>query len=61
MRMTLLALLVSSTILTGCSTTLHPIGGEDIQIGGWCKEGWKCFSSDYVKYIMKVRIEEKAK
>lgn len=59
----LLLLLGCLTILTGCSRMmeLHPVCGQDIQVGDWCKEGWRCFSKDYVQYVMKVKIEEKAK
>ena len=63
MRLTLLALLaVCLATLIGCSTVrLYPQTNEDILKGDWCKQGWVCMSEDYVKYVMKVKIEEKAK
>lgn len=61
-----LLFLVCSLTLTGCSllqkeVALYPQTEQDIKIGDWCKPGWVCMSQDYVKYVMKVRIEEKAK
>lgn len=62
MRMMLLALAVCLTTLTGCNTVrLHPVTDQDLKVGDWCKPGWVCMSQDYVKYVMKVRIEEKMK
>lgn len=62
MRKTLLLLLGFSILLIGCSTVrLHPVTDQDIKMGDWCKQGWVCMSQDYVKYVMKVRIEEKMK
>lgn len=63
MRMMLLALAVCLTISTvGCNTVrLHPVTDKDLKVGDWCKPGWVCMSQDYVKYVMKVRIEEKMK
>ena len=63
MRTILLALLVvCSLTLIGCKTVaLYPQTDQDIKKGDWCKPGWVCMSEDYVKYVMKVKIEEKAK
>ena len=64
MRLIVLLLLLGCSMTSiGCSRLmeLHPVDGQDIQVGGWCKEGWRCFSADYVQYVMKVKIEEKSK
>lgn len=59
MRLTLLALLaVCSLTSIGCKTVaLYPQTEQDIKM----QDGWVCMSPEYVKYVMKVRIEEKAK
>jgi hypothetical protein len=47
-------------ILTGCkSIVLHPVDDQDIKIGDWCKPGWVCMSQEYVKQVMKVKLEAK--
>jgi len=56
----LLILLACSMILTGCkSIVLHPVDDQDIKIGDWCKPGWVCMSQEYVKQVMKVKLEAK--
>ena len=61
MRQILLVLLAGClATLVGCSTVkLYPQTDQDILKGDWCKPGWVCMSEDYVKYVMKVKIEEK--
>ena len=54
MRKMLLALLVSLTVLTGCNTIkLHPVTDQDIKQ----VDGWICMTSDYVKEVMKARLD----
>ena len=58
MRMTLVALLGCLMILTvsGCTTiTLHPVTDKDIKI----VDGYVCMSPEYVKNVMKVKLEAK--
>jgi len=56
MRMTLVALLACSMTLIGCSTiVLHPVTDKDIKM----VDGYVCMSPDYVKNVMKVKLEAK--
>ena len=58
MRMILVLLLGFSMTSIGCSTiTLHPVTDKDIKM----LDGWVCMTPEYVKEVMKARIEEKAK
>ena len=51
-----LTLLVFSMISLGCSTiVLHPVTDKDIKI----VDGFVCMSPDYVKNVMKVKLEAK--
>jgi hypothetical protein len=62
MQRLLLILLGSLMLLTlsSCAMiTLHPVDDQDIKVGGWCQQGWVCMSQDYVKTVMKVRLEHK--
>jgi hypothetical protein len=56
----LLISLVCLTTLTGCSlfkkeVHLHPVTDQDIRM----QDGWVCMSQDYIKNVMKVKLEEK--
>jgi len=61
MQKTLVLSLVSLMLLTasGCARTIvmHPVTDKDIKI----QDGYICMSPEYVKEVMKVRIEEKEK
>ena len=51
-----LTLLVCLMILTGCKTiVIHPVTDKDIKI----QDGWVCMTPEYVKEVMKVRLENK--
>lgn len=61
MRMILVLSLVSLMLVigSGCARTIvmHPVTDKDIKM----QDGFVCMSPEYVKEVMKVRIEEKAK
>ena len=51
-----LSFLTASIIFSGCTTiTLHPVTDKDIKI----VDGFVCMSPDYVKNVMKVKLESK--
>jgi hypothetical protein len=51
-----LSFLTVSIIFSGCTTiTLHPVTDKDIKI----VDGFVCMSHDYVKNVMKVKLEAK--
>jgi hypothetical protein len=51
-----LILLVLSTLSIACKTiVLHPVSDEDIKMQG----NWVCMSPEYVKTVMKVKLEAK--
>ena len=51
-----LSCLIALTIFSGCKTiTLHPVTDQDIKFS----DGWVCMSPDYVKNVMKVKLEAK--
>lgn len=51
-----LSCLIVLTLFSGCSTvTLHPVTDQDIKM----QDGWVCMSQDYIKTVMKVKLEEK--
>ncbi len=60
MRKLLLITLSSLMLLTlsSCAktVTLHPVTDQDIKIGS---DGWVCMSQDYIKTVMKVKLEAK--
>lgn len=48
--------LIVLMLCSGCSTvTLHPVTDQDIKM----QDGWVCMSQDYIKHVMKVKLEEK--
>ena len=52
----LLILAVFSMTSIACKTiTLHPVTDQDIKFS----DGWVCMSPDYVKNVMKVKLEAK--
>ena len=52
-----LSFLMISIIFNGCSTVhLHPVDEQDIRDGG---DGWVCMSQDYIKNVMKVKLDQK--
>ena len=49
-------LLALSTLSIGCSTiVMHPVTDKDIKI----VDGFVCMSPDYVREVMKVKLEAK--
>ena len=44
------------SMLSSCTTVqLHPVTDQDIKM----QDGWVCMSQDYVKHVMKVKLEKK--
>lgn len=56
----LVILLSCLTVLTGCAKTikLHPVTEEDIHILKDGSKEWVCMSPDYVKEVMRARLDK---
>lgn len=53
------AFLTASIALSGCATIkLHPVTDEDIRILKDGEKEWVCMSPEYVKEVMKARLDK---
>jgi len=60
MRMTLSILLLCGTLLIGCKTVVvHPVDGTQIRMETQAGQNWVCFTPQYMKDVMKIKLEAK--